>query len=331
MAFYQSTRSEMDVLTVTTDESAPFMRQQMTALEQRGVSFRTIAVDGSVDPAETRGPWQYAKVVPRVLRVARSGEFDLLHAHYGLTAPVAVAQPWLPSVLSLWGSDVTGPVAPISRLCAPHCDEVVVMSDRMARALGHRCVVVPDGVDLDRFQPRPRSGAREQVGWTDAAVNVLFPYSPRRSEKNYERARRIVDEVDDLLEETVALRTVWGVPHERMPTYVNAADALLLTSRREGSPNAVKEAMACNVPVVATDVGDVRQRLEGVDPSYVRTTDRGLLDALLTVILRGERSNGREAAHAVSLERSTAAILAVYRRALSRPSRTGRIVASSGR
>lgn len=303
----------MHVLALTTDETAPFMRQQLAALEQRGVSFRTIAVDGDAEPGTSRGPGAYLRLFPRTLREARRPEYDLLHAHYGLTAPMALAQRQLPVVLSLWGSDVTGPVGPLSKLCAPRCDAVVVMSERMRETLGVECTVIPDGVDLELFTPRPRQEARADLGWPVDHHHVLFPYSPRRKEKNYPRARRVVRAVDRLLERPVHLQTVSGVAHERMPAIVNAADALLLTSRREGSPNSVKEALACNVPVVATDVGDVRERLVGVEPSHVRSTDRGLIDGLLSVLLRGERSNGRDHAGSVSLERSTEDLLDVYR------------------
>jgi glycosyltransferase involved in cell wall biosynthesis len=97
-----------------------------------------------------------------------------------------------------------------------------------------------------------------------------------------------------------------------MPTYMNAADALLLTSNREGSPNAVKEALACNLPVVSTDVGDVRERLSGVSPSAVCTTDDGLTDALVDVLAQGARSNGRDIVREVSVSRTRDRLHAVY-------------------
>ena len=304
----------MDVLTLTTYADAPFMTQQMAALEERGVSFTTLPVAGEVAADVDRSPIDYLRTVPRVSKAVRAGDYDLIHAHYGLTGPLALTQLRTPVVLSLWGSDVHGPVAPISRVAARLCDEVVVMSEEMAAALGVDCRVIPDGVDLERFQPEPQAQAKRRVGWDDDTdvANVLFPYPPAREVKNYSRAERIVTVVDNLLERPVRFRTVHGVAHDAVADYMNAADALVLTSDSEGSPNSVKEALACNCPVVATDVGDVRERLAGVEPSHVATSDEGLVRGLMAIIERGERSNGREAAREVSIDRTADLMLAVY-------------------
>ncbi|PCR89154.1 glycosyl transferase [Natrinema ejinorense] len=314
----------MDVLTVTTNEDAPFLTQQVDALEERGVSVSTVSIAGAVDADTDRSPTDYVRTVPRLLREARNG-YDLLHAHYGLTAPMALAQLRTPVVLSLWGSDVHGPVGPISRLSAPFCDAVVVMSEEMREVIGDGCTVIPDGVDLETFRPEPQARARERVGWDDGedAYDVLFPYSPARGVKNYPRAERIVTVVDNLLERSVRLRTVYGVDHDAVPDYMNAADALLLTSHSEGSPNSVKEALACNCPVVAVDVGDVRERLAGVEPSRVATSDEELVRGLIDVLERGERSNGREAAREVSIDRTADRMLGVYERVAGKTVETG--------
>jgi len=302
----------MDVLTLTTYADAPFMTQQQAALEERGVSFSTLSVAGEVAADIDRSPMDYLRTVPRVIQEARPG-YDLIHAHYGLTGPLALAQLRIPVVLSLWGSDIHGPVAPISRVSARFCDEVVVMSEEMRTALGIDCRVIPDGVDLERFTPEPQAQAKRRVGWDDSdAADVLFPYPPAREVKNHPRAERIVTVVDNLLERPVRLRTVHGVAHDTVADYMNAADALLLTSHSEGSPNSVKEALACNLPVVATDVGDVKERLAGVDPSHVATTDEELVRGLIDVLERGDRSNGREAAREVSIDRTADRMLAVY-------------------
>jgi teichuronic acid biosynthesis glycosyltransferase TuaC len=319
----------MHVLIVTANADAPFMTQQVAALEERGVSFTTMSIVGEVSADVDRGPLDYLRTVPRVLREARNG-YDLVHAHYGLTAPAALAQIRTPVVLSLWGSDVHGPVAPVSRACAPFCAEVVVMSAEMRTVVGRSCTVIPDGVDLDRFRPELRSRARSTVGWPDDEYHVLFPYSPTRTVKNHPRARRVVAAASRRVDRPVRLQTVSGVDHDAVSTYVNAADALLLTSDSEGSPNSVKEAMACNVPVVATDVGDVAERLAGVAPSTVGTTDRELVDGLVSVLECGERSDGREAAREVSIERTADRMLAVYERAAGkRVGRRERTVAQS--
>lgn len=312
----------MHVLTLTTNADAPFMNNQMAELEERGVSFTTLSVNGTVDAENKRGPLDYVRTLPKVLREAGNG-YDLIHAHYGLTAPMALAQLRKPVVMSLWGTDVYGPARPVSSACAPLCDEVIVMSEAMREELGRDARVIPDGVDLEHFQPKPQERARQNVGWDDAgdAYQVLFPYRPGREVKNFPRARRVVNAADNLLDRPVELRVVHGVDHDAIPDYMNAADALLLTSRSEGSPNSVKEAMACNLPVVAVDVGDVRERLADVEPSWVATSDEELILGLMDVLKRGERSNGREAARDVSIERTTERILEIYERVAGEPTR----------
>lgn len=304
----------MRVLILATHETNE-IEQQRAALEQRGVESEQLTVPGSVrDGGHTLG--DYGRFLPRVLR--RSAEsFDLVHANYGLTAPMAVVQPHLPVVLSLWGTDLAGPFGPLSRLCARYCDAVVVMSTRMARLLDQDCTVIPHGVDLEQFEPVSQGKAREAVGWESDANIVLFPYSPDRTVKNHPRAVRIVDRVEAALNAPVDLRTVSGRPHEEIPTYLNAADVLLLTSEREGSPNVVKEALACNTPVVATDVGDVAERAAGLEGVTVSNDDTALVAGVAAALTRCPDPDTRAAVEPVSLDRTTAALHRVYRRVVA--------------
>ncbi|WP_336035084.1 glycosyltransferase family 4 protein [Halobacterium yunchengense] len=307
----------MRVLNLVTTEDARFFEQQVARLADHGVTQTTLAVPGRREYDEDdsgRSPLDYARFYPRVLR-ASFDDYDLVHANFGLTAPHAVLQPNLPVVVSLWGTDLLGEYGWVSRRFARFADATVVMSPEMADALDADCRVIPHGVDLDVFRPRPRDEARAVVGWRPDAHHVLFPYPPGREVKNYPRAEGVVDAVRDRVDDPVVLHAVTGVPHRDMPTYMNAADALLVTSDREGSPNAVKEALACNLPVVATPVGDVPARLEGVSLSRACETDAELADALADA-LEGGRSDGREAAREVSVERTSRRLYDVYREVL---------------
>ncbi|QLG60853.1 glycosyltransferase family 4 protein [Halorarum salinum] len=309
----------MRVLNLATSQDAEFFQLQVRALERQGIEGTTLGVPGDQEPTDdgmtSRSVADYLRFHTRVLRRSLDA-YDVVHANYGLTAPAALSQPTRPVVLSLWGSDLLGEFGWLSRRCARRADAVIVMSAEMADVLDADCHVIPHGVDLKQFRPFPRRTACETVGWDHDVGNVLFPYPEQSPVKNYPRAERVVDAVRDRLDGDVELRTVYGVPHARMPVYMNAADALLVTSRREGSPNTVKEAMACNLPVVATDVGDVRERLDGVTPSHVRRTDGGLVDGLLDVLERGSQSNGRAVVRSLGLERMGRDIRAVYESAL---------------
>lgn len=310
--------TDLRVLNLVTNEDAQFFRAQVEELRRRGVETTTLSVPGenhsqSVDAGTegSRSVWDYARFYPSVLAHSLDG-YDLVHANYGLTAPMAIAQPRLPVVLSLWGSDLMGRYGPVTRRLAPMCDAVVVMSEGMAEAYGGDCRVIPHGVDLDAFRPMERDRARQTVGWPTDERTVLFPYPPKRDVKNYPRARAIVDRVADRLDRPVSLRTATDIPHERMPYYLNAADALILTSHREGSPNTVKEALACNLPVVSTAVGDVEQRLGPVEPSAVSEDDDELVAGLADILRAGERSDGREHAAELGIERMGTRLISVY-------------------
>ena len=304
----------MHVCNLVTNERARFYGLQLDALDRRGVTQKTLAVAGD-GGAQARSPLAYGRFYTRAL-LASLGEFDLVHANYGLTGPPAVLQPRLPSVLSLWGTDLFGRYGTVSEFCARHSDATIVMSEGMADELDTPCDVIPHGVDLDLFRPADQAEAREAVSWPAEGYQVMFPYPPDRPVKNYDRAKRIVDTASERLGEPIELRTLQGIPHDRMPTYMNAADALLLTSDHEGSPNSVKEALACNLPVVATDVGDVAERLDGVTPSTIADSDPHLVNGLIATLVQGDRSNGRAAAREVSVERMGERIVEVYERVL---------------
>lgn len=303
----------MKVLQVVTSRR-PFFECQLRALERRGIESEVIALPGN--PGE-RSPVEYLQTYPRVLKNG-FGDFDLVHANYGIITPLALAQPTRPVVLSLWGSDLMGKRGNLSQRFARYCDEVIVMSEEMERELSRDAHVIPHGIDLEQFKPIPDHEARRQVGWNTDEKHVLFPYDPDREVKNFPLAETVVERVRDTIDEPVNLQVLHGVDHDEVPLYMNAADALLLTSHREGAPNTVKEAMACNVPVVASDVGDVHDLLETVTPSAVCETETELVASLTEVLDRESRSNGRDIIRerGLSLEQMGEEIEAVYEQAL---------------
>lgn len=301
--------TDLSVLQLASSEEA-FFTQQVDALEERGVDCTTLVVRGDAAEGDPRGIRAYADTYGDVLAEAR-GSYDLVHANYGLVGPLALAQPVRPVVLTLWGSEVMGyssRLDRITRFAARHSDAVIAPNEAVSRRLDCDHEVVPFGVDLGLFRPIDRTEARERLGWDQSKRFVLFPYDTDRDVKDFERAQRVVSEAVVNAE----IKAIHGREYEEMPYLMNACDVLLVTSERESGPMVVREAAACNVPVVSTDVGFAAETLADVENSYVADTDDELADALDATLRSAGRSDGRERVRTNTTERMATDLRAIY-------------------
>lgn len=301
----------MNVLHLITS-SPGFFEQQIQVLESRGVDCTILNVPGEYRADSPRTVGDYLRYYPRVLAAVRDGDFDLVHAHYGLVGPFALAQPSRPVVLTLWGTDLMSEMAwlrGISRVGAKLVDTTILPSKAMADTLGTEFELVPFGVDTELFRPIPQSEARERLGWESDGLVALFPYDPARPEKNYALAEHVVEATGIDIE----LRAVTGRPYEEMPLLMNASDLLLITSNRESGPMTVKEAAACNLPVVSTDVGFVRDTIGDVPNCAVCTSKAELITGIEHVLGEGHRTNSRHTVDGLGLEEMGQRLMSVYR------------------
>jgi glycosyltransferase involved in cell wall biosynthesis len=186
-------------------------------------------------------------------------------------------------------------------LCgAQRAAALIVKSNNLLQALPARmrdkAVVLPNGVDTSWFRPMPRTLCRASLGWNTQSRVVLFNAS--RNEDQQRKNPELAHAAIHLLSESVpgvSLVMLSNVSHEEVRLMLNAADCLLVTSLHEGSPNIVKEAMACNLPVVSVPCGDVSERLKEVHPGSIRPYDpRALADGIQEVLAAGCHSNGRD-------------------------------------
>ncbi|GAG01747.1 unnamed protein product, partial [marine sediment metagenome] len=146
----------------------------------------------------------------------------------------------------------------ISRYIALLAEGIIVVSDSLGNLLPKSCKfhVIPDGIDLDLFTSQSKKAARSKLGLPSDKKLILFAGNPDMPEKRFELAQKAVHVLKKKLAD-IELITVKKLPHRAIPLYLNACDVLLLTSWHEGSPNIIKEALACNLPVVSVDVGDI--------------------------------------------------------------------------
>jgi glycosyltransferase involved in cell wall biosynthesis len=196
-----------------------------------------------------------------------------------------------PLVITLHGTDVLGTnifETMCTRAVSHFADAVIVVSEGMRRRIPG--IVIPCGVDLGVFKPYDRDKARARLGWPKDRHVVLFPFDPARPEKRYDLARASVERlVQDGVD--TELMTVVNVPNGEMPWYYSAADALLLCSDYEGSPTSIKEALACNRPVVSTEVGDVGELLSGIAGTRICPQDAGTIARSLREAFDWSRSS----------------------------------------
>jgi glycosyltransferase involved in cell wall biosynthesis len=207
----------------------------------------------------------------------------------------------------------------LGQLVARKAEEVIVVSAHLAEYLPQRTYhVIPSGINPDLFRPIPLEKAREKLNLSLNKRLVLFAANPGNARKRYKLAQEGVALLNASVDAELIVAN--GVPYETMPLYMNACDVLLLTSMHEGSPNVVKEALACNLPVVSVDVGDVRQRIGPVAGCVVCPDDRPetIAMALEHVLERKGRVNGRSAVQDLDEHLFTQKVIAVYERALAR-------------
>jgi glycosyltransferase involved in cell wall biosynthesis len=327
----------MRVLVVTNMYPSParphwgaFVRSQVESLGALGVENTLYEIEG------WRGAWNYARAWREIPARARAAGADLVHAHYGLSAAAALGLSGTPLVVSFCGDDLLGrPDArgrishrsrvgiALSRRAARRAAAVIVKSEEMHRRLpGIREVeVIPNGVDLARFVCLPRDEARARLGWPPEGAVLLFPADPEEPRKNFALAREVERQ---LALRGLAARLEWvhGRPQEQVALAMAAADVMLLPSFHEGSPNAVKEAMAVDLPVVAAAVGDCAERLQGCVPGAVVPREPEAFTAAVEQVLRaGTRSNGRALVAPLELGAVARRVLAVYQRVLARGGR----------
>jgi glycosyltransferase involved in cell wall biosynthesis len=264
-----------------TDEASisPVVFAQGESLRKCGVSVDYFAIGG-------KGFAAYFKAAGSLRSRLKQDAYGIIHAHYGLSAIVALAAHGkIPIVVSFMGDDLLGSnridekVTMSSRwfskmnvLLARHFYDLnIVKSEGMLLKLGknRKAEIVPNGVDVKLFHPIKKQEAQRVTEFTKEKWNFIFIGDQSRPEKNYKLALEAVSKAGSNSELHVVKDRK---PHE-LPYYYSAADAVIITSFHEGSPNILKEAMACNCPVVSTDVGDVRMLSEDIEGHFLTSFD----------------------------------------------------------
>lgn len=242
----------------------------------------------------------YIKNLGLLRETIKKTNADIIHAHYSLSGYLSFFSfPRIPIVVSLMGSDVVASnkisLFVIQFFCKYLWEGVIVKSDEMMNRLKVlKAKVIPNGVNLEKFKPMEMAYARELLNWPHDARIILFASNPNRSEKNFtlfDVALRIVSkQIDGIL-----VKHLFNVNRDDVPLYYNAADVLVLTSKYEGSPNVIKEAMACNCPIVATKVGDIKANIKNTTGCYLTSFEASdVAGCIIKALSFNNRTSGRD-------------------------------------
>jgi teichuronic acid biosynthesis glycosyltransferase TuaC len=278
----------MKVLIVHSGNSnfiSPFVSDQVEALNAIGVITDYFLIQGN-------GPLGYLKNLSRFIGVIKQFKPDIVHAHNGLSGFLAILQRSVPVVTTFHGSDINNIRNRIfSRFADKLSHDSIFVSDKLARLINRKNAnIVPCGVNIDLFHPIAKHTARERLGLPINEKFILFPSTFNNPVKNFQLADSAIQ-----LEKRIKLNIIElkGYKREDVAYLINAVDVVLLTSISEGSPQSIKEAMACNTPIVSTDVGDVRPLISGTEGCFVVESDPAKLREKLLNALMFEKTNVR--------------------------------------
>lgn len=278
-------------------------------VKNQGESLRNNGVQLDYFPIKGKGIKGYTKNIPKLRNHLKSNKYDLIHAHYGFCGIVSqFARNKEKLILTFMGDDLLGSnksdgsytkiskvITNINKYYARYkLDLSIIQSKSMQRVLIRRTkyCCIPNGVDFKVFYPLDQYHSREKLNINRDDKIILFVSDPKRKEKNVSLAKEAVKLINSCRKK---LKVVYSISHKRLNWFYNSANLLLLTSFHEGSPNVIKEAMACNLPIVTTDVGDVKEVIGNTKGCFIASyRPEDVAEKVQLAIDFGKRTNGRE-------------------------------------
>lgn len=274
----------------------------------QGESLKKVGIELEYFPIYGKGFLKYILNVKLLKKRIKKQQYDIIHAHYALSAlTVLLAGSKVPCVVSFMGCDLYGdynkkgrfkisslPLVILSQVIQPFFDAIIVKSANLARYIymKKKMYLIPNGVDLDRFVLLDKAESRKKLGLNPSKKYILFLGNKADKRKNFALLLKTYQKAQF---DNTELLTPFPIHRDQIPVYLAAADVLVLTSYNEGSPNIIKEAMACNCPIVATDVGDVKKIIGQTRGCYLTDFDvQDLLEKILKCLKDPARTNGRE-------------------------------------
>jgi teichuronic acid biosynthesis glycosyltransferase TuaC len=310
--------------------TSSFTQRQIDCLAEAGVEGRSVFFGGS---AMLMRPHKLLIGIAEIRREIGMFQPDIVHAHWGsllafATALVSLGGP--PLVITYRGSDINPvPSEPwlyglirvvCSQLAVLRASALICVSAELRERLWSRrglVRIIPDGIDVSIFKPLDKLECRRILNWPLDERVVFFYEGGRPAVKRRDLAETSLNEARKLLGPCRLEVLGTDVPHDRVPVLLNASDCLLMTSDFEGSPNIVRETLACNIPIVSVDVGDVRRWIDGLEGTRIVSRDPAEIGrALAEIITYGIRPGAELKIRQCSSESSKNAVLETYHQVL---------------
>lgn len=262
-------------------------------IEEQVHSLNRIHIETEYFLIKQKGIKGYISERRKLMRSIRQFKPDIIHAYYGLSGLLANLQRKIPVITTYLGSDINfNKVFVFSRLCQLLSEYNIFVSEfnRQKSGCTKHTSVIPFGVETSQFLPIDKILARKTLGINEEAKIALFAGSFNNPVKNPDLAKYAIEKLTDLV-----LMPMGGYPREIVPMLYNAADVCLMTSFTEGSPQFIKEAMACNCPIVSVPVGDVPEVISGIDGCFLSTyVADNISEKLKSALAYGKRTTARQ-------------------------------------
>lgn len=290
---------------------APFITEQMEAIHKQGVDCEYFGITG-------KGIAGYLRQFPALMKAIRKFRPDLIHAHYGLCGLLANYQRKVPVITTYHGSDINAPKAfRYSKKAIRRSRFNIFVSQKNVDIAQpqQNFVLIPCGINLEDYPITEKSEARQQMGLQPSEKYVLFASAFDNRVKNAPLAQ----EAMKLVPEAILLE-LKGYTRSQVAILMQAVDAFLMTSFTEGSPQVIKEAMACGCPIVSVDVGDVKERIDGIPGCFIADRDAGsIAEKLKEAMAFDGRTLGRKAVVDCGLSNDSIAsrIISIYKTLIS--------------
>jgi len=304
----------------------PFVKAQIDSARRAGIDISILNIRGN------ESKLNYLHAIYRLHAILRKKNFDIIHGHYVYSGWIATLQKKVPSIVSFMGSDLYGSPKSdgslelqgyfdiiLSRFLQYYVEGIIVKSKNMEKWIikKDKVIVLPNGVDFNVFKEIPRTEACRKLGLNPEKKYVLFAGNYKIPRKAFWVVRDAVQILKEEDADVELLRTS-RVAHNLIPYYMNASNVLALASLNEGSPNVVKEAMACNLPIVSTDVGDVKEIIGNVRRCFIVKRDPKIFaEKIREILLNVDKTEGRRKIKHLRIEKIAEKLIHFYKHILN--------------